>query len=441
MINFFKNFIIAFLMILAVYQTAELWFGKYPNHNFFSLQSTEDLKDIDTSNSALNTYIINLGSNRAILKSTTFETEYKQALDEAVKNTLKKGSFLNEGALNWNEIISEKCLMYKYNFTVDSTVFESIFDIKNNNTSKIPDFDYIAVTPDTGENTVKVSFINSKNNSVYSYSSKKGSYAQNTADILSAYSAADTDIYYISSVYNGFDIFENNVFIPQWMQAKCSYNRLDVTNQFSDINNIEKYADLFFDNPAGKWASIVNNVYTFSDENNVVKFNTVGVLEYSGYKATSSGEYDFYENYLTALQFINKDNVPNYVVLNNYYQDGDKSVFSFDYAVNDVPVVLSTPIKELTGLSCPIEVTVLNGVVIKYIRYGCELSPQEEISYADVDFVSAVDNIYNEIQADDNQLVKKLDFAYLVENNSNEGKIHWIVNINNREYTYCVEQE
>lgn len=434
MINFLKNFTIAFLMILAVYQTAELWFGKYPDHNFFSLETKSVSEEVNTDSSALNSLIVNIGNNRAVCEIFP-KQENKESIDKMITQTVKKGSLAKEGSLDWKVLLSKRCFIYKYGFDMDGLCFESLFDVKNSNTSKIKPFDMIVLTPDSSDKIMYISFINTKVNeeTVFVNGARKN-YAEEAEELLTNYSKEERDIYYISSYLNGFNVFKGNIFIPQWQSEEFVTDTLEVAMPFEDKANTEKYADLFFDNPAGKWASVVNDVYTYSDENNVVKFYPDNTVEYSAYKANNSKNTDFYANYLAALRAVERDNVSMPVILGNCRHFGEKMIFSFDFVYNNIPVYMSPQLKKNSGMNHFIEVTLTNGAVTKYVRYGCELSSGDEKA-ATVDFVTAVDSIFNSLNKEEDQAVDMLSLAYTVDSAGKECGLDWIANIEGKEYT------
>lgn len=430
MINFIKNFAIAFLMILAVYQTTELWFGNYSDHNFFSF-NMKNTSVVNEDNSSMNSIIINLGNNRALMESTNInKNEYKSEIDLIIKNILKKGNVKEKENINWNNILSKQCFIYKYNFSLNNDIIKDIFGVKNNSLNNVDNVDLIILMADESKDNICVKLVNSLNNTAVSLSIKKSSYIKDIEKIFEAYNSREEEIYYISSQVNSFSIFNENIFIPRWNNESLAYNPLSVNKDFED--NVEKYADLFFDNPAGKWASIIDNIYTFSDENNVVKFYPENIMEYSGYKSSNNTENSFYDNYLQAVGFINRDNIINSVILSDYYCENEKHIFLFDYTIDNKIIYLSDEIKNKTGLKSFIEVTVSNGVVTKYIRYGCNLTKKQDIAYGKIDFVTAVDNILTENNME-NQGVDDLRLGYIVDEDNNS-VLNWIVSVDNKNY-------
>ena len=87
--NFGRNFIIAFLMVLTIYQTGELWFGNFSDHNFFSLFNNSETTYSKNVAYTLNRLIVNLGDNKVICRgSDIYGSEYKTLFDKSVSNAL-----------------------------------------------------------------------------------------------------------------------------------------------------------------------------------------------------------------------------------------------------------------------------------------------------------------------------------------------------------------
>ena len=67
--NFGKNLLIAFLMILAIYQTTELWFDDESSHNFFSFIFQENTGYVQADLYGLDGIAINKGENSSAVYS------------------------------------------------------------------------------------------------------------------------------------------------------------------------------------------------------------------------------------------------------------------------------------------------------------------------------------------------------------------------------------
>jgi len=136
-------------------------------------------------------------------------------------------------------------------------------------------------------------------------------------------------------------------------------------------DNIKKLVGYFFPDFASQYDDITkDNVFTYSAGDVVVKYRPgkFDVLEYYNYrlpgKSASPGA-----DYTAALRFIAADKL----VTNNYFladtesADG-QSIYYFDYTLRNAPLELGADCETATGLASAIEVTVRNGLVVRYER-------------------------------------------------------------------------
>lgn len=445
-LNKSKNFIIAFFVFLAVYQTAELWFESFSNRNFFyTFLSKNDTNIVQANyNSSLKSIIISLGNNKFIQNyNDIYKSDYKKVFDQSIKECLENGSFTKKYDLDWKEILNNKFVMYKYDYIISANTAEHLYNVKSNLLSKIGDFDNIVLIPNISvPETLKILFINSVEKNVYEFESKKSENILNTYDTINKFKLKGDEIYYVSSVQNGFELFENNIFIPKWNGLSLGYNPIKTSNPIEEnggvlLTTLEKNIDIFFSNPAAKWKTSINNVYTYSDENTVVKYYTTGVLEYSNYKASNTSsikKVSFNDNYLTSANFLENDiNINNEYYLKNYTIDNEKTIFYFDYKINNFPIILSNELKEKIGMESIIEITVSNQKVLKYKRYICDFEiDKENLLFADVDFLGAVNYAFSIEQ--NNSKINKLILGYKADTNTDSIGLNWFVDIDDKIY-------
>lgn len=447
-LNRIKNLIITFFVILAVYQTAGLWFEDFSGYGFFY---SFFLDGADSSQKEvkynLESIIINKGNNEFVKKSNDiYDSIYKTAFDNAITAALKKGSFKSQGNVAWESVLSSKCVIYNFGYTLESKELKTMYNAKKSIYSKIGSFNTVIITPDMNvPESMRVSFINTDENTAYTVVLEENDTIEEAYSAMTLLAAEENDIYYISSVQNGFELFKNNVFIPKWNEAAAAYPFVAVSNPFEKdggvlLMNLEKDIDLFFENPAVKWTSTVNDIYTYSDENTVVKYYTTGVLEYSSYKSAGGSKPDFSKDYLTALSFLNKDvNIGNEYYLSECKQDNEKIVFCFDYKINEHSIKLSEDIKKETGMNNMIELTVSGGKVIRYKRLVYEFNlagANEEYATADVDFLSAVDRVYEDISELDveESRIDKIELCYNAVKPGEYAALSWFINIDGKTY-------
>lgn len=433
-----KNFIIAFLMILAIYQTAELWFEDFSSHNFFSFSEKVDISEGSAAKShTLERVIINLGDNRMVCRGNgIYESSWKKTVDDAVSRLLKKGDVVSSGAADWKSILKNKCFIYEYNFAMGSAEAEGIFGIKGGNADKIKSFDTVVFSADGGLGRLRL--INSE--TMWCLEIRLNESFDEVNALFGNFNPSGEDIYYISSVQNGFEIFRGNIFIPRWDGQSVSYSYLSPELQYNDPQDktaLESEVNLFFDNPAEKWSTTVNDVVNYSDETTVVKFYPQGVLEYSNYSTEGYGEDNgFYANYMAALSLLETDKgiVNEYYLRNSSFSNGEYTLY-FGYKANNMPLVMSSELSEKTGMKDYIEVTSSFGRVSNYKRYCVHYSVESSKSLtADRDFLSCVDEIYNSFEDSENPTVDEIALVYMDEGDNKKISLRWLMDIDGKQF-------
>ncbi len=441
--NFGKNFIIAFLMVLAIYQTGELWFGDFSDHNFFSFISHNENSYAKNVAYTLDRLIINLGDNKVICRaSNIYDSEYKAQFDKAVSVALTKGTLVeNAGNIEWSSILNNRAIIYEYSCSFSGRDLSGIFNVKSDNCAKIKSYDTIIISPRADNSYMRVIFYDSVNESSSYAELKSNSVIGKCYETSSELSAMDNDIYYISSAESGFDIFSSNKFIPQSESEVYSYSAIEPHFTMSDISMIEKNANIFFDNTVSKDYTKNNGNYTFRNETTVVRFYSNSVLEYFNYDTKSKEDHSFSGNYVSAINLIKQDNfVTNEFYLDDYVYNEGQYVFYFNYKINDLPLVPSEEIKNSTGMKSFIEVTVSNGSVDKYKKYACRYTISDRITLnAKVDFIGAIDKIYEQLYPNENETkpVDNITLAYIADNRS--FGLNWIINISGQDYIVAAE--
>lgn len=436
-LNAVKNFIIAFFVILAVYQTGKLWFEDFSSHNFFySFSADKNEVFDDGALYSLDSIIVNQGSDKALcLRSGIYKSDYKDVFDKAVKLAAEEGRFGYGSVIDWNTVLTGRAVIYRYNYSLSGKDIANMFGFKESLVSNISgDIDtvIIAVSP----SRLDVIFADNKSSFGYNYSLDKNQYIGTVYDTAGSIPES-RDIYYTSTVRNGFNIFKNNLFVPQWQGGGFGYNTINMINPFEAdggvlLNRLEKNIDIFFDNPAAKWTSNMNGVYTYSDESTVLKYYTTGVLEYSNYRAgNNNSESSFYDDYTLAVSFLKKDsNIKNEFYLKRYEKNDERTVFYFDYKINNFPVVLSDDIKVSTGLDSIIEITVDGGRVSKYKRYVCDFSVSPDYqAFAVRDFLKAIDEVFADRQSENSGVtfIDNMFLGYAAKEGGDNIYLNWFI--------------
>lgn len=443
-LNKTKNLIITFFVFMAIYQTAKLWFEDFSSRSFFYYaDSAGEFNSVsDEIKYSLEKIAINKGNGKFICKyNDIYSSEYKQIFDNAVHLTFEKGRLDREAVVDWESLLKKKSVIYNYNYFLTGKTIGKLFNTTDKNTEQISSpINYIAIIPEiSGTEALRVCFINSKDGKSFEYLLEKNDIVAKALDSIEGFSDDENAMYYISSIQTGFDVFNGNVFLPQWKKDGYEYSPIRAEKPWEKdggvlLLQLEKNINMFFENPAAKSASTVNNVYTYSDESTVVKYYTNSVLEYSGYEAVSrkAESADFFDFYKTALMFIKNDtNIKNEYYLKDYKEENGRITFYFDYKINNFPIVFSEELKKLTGMSSIIEITVADKRVLKYKRYVCDFYLDTENSdYVEKDFLAAIDTVYAlNGNIDGERKIDNMMLGYNVEPYKEGLLLNWLVTL------------
>jgi len=323
-----------------------------------------------------------------------------------------KTSFYTED-LAYETYIDSKCVIYEFAFDVLASAY--FYDIDIDETLDSISINSIITVPASGT---------SKVNKVYLIDAKQGkatvienSEEIKTVDLILAidnFGEKNIDkLRYISTLQSGLNIFNGNVYVPQWSQKQLQYNGIvkvgvvDEENQ-DILMSIENATAEFFDG-----YSRVNDskdeagVYLLSDETNVIKYYPSGVMEYYSYDRGDEKETQTLSTaYYACKTFLKKDKtLQTNLYLCEVQLRSDGLVFCFNYSVNDLPVILDDETKKAINSNFAAEVVVENNKVKKYKRYFFEYMMKMEAEVvADLDFVEAMNRSMSEMETSINQI-------------------------------------
>ena len=248
---------------------------------------------------------------------------------------------------------------------------------------------------------------------------------------------------YVSTSQSKLSPPDVNMFIPQ-SPDPYTYVHLSASNPYSGpggvlYRNIIPLIGIFFDKPSSQWANNPDN-YTFSDGSNFVRYYPSDVLEYDNYSVPEAGSASlFADDYGTAVALISKDTA----VTNEYYlasceESGARRVFSFDYAVNDFPVLVSDTFAQEIGLKHAIEVTVEQDRVVKYKKLVYNFSQGSAVSSANLHFQQAFDSIARQSGGQKGITFDSVNIGYKAEKGS-DIKLNWFIGVNSHMFVKGVE--
>lgn len=443
-INKIINFVILGLVATAVIQTGKLWLGDMTSHNFFytvfaSLGDnyTRTLGNVEVIEAEK--IAVGYGNKKFSIIYPTNENSITGLGNQVIKETLSKGKYIGTSDINWNDYLNSKAVVYSYSFPVSILEYTKGFKEKAEEvTSNVKSFDEIAIVPSRNSTEeLNVYFINnSEFHEAYCFSlDRSGSGEKLYAAIEKYQQTYEGNLIYNSTIQSGFYLIKNNVFVPQWTQESLKYSSLKRVNPYASNGIV--YKDLlenglssFFTNQSAKWdEQDESGVYMFSDENNVVKYYEDGILEYYNYDTyESSNEQTLATAYTASQNFLKKDSTlkTGIFLADVELRSDGLLVFSYDYTVDNLPVLISNDVKEKSNISHAVEVTVKSDTVKRYKRYAYNFEISEtNDSTANMDFITAVDNS----SKDNLTEIQDITLGYCVENNDSV-KLKWFTEIN-----------
>lgn len=438
-----KNLFIILLCVLAVYQTSGLWFEDISGRNFFYTffaaqnRTSIHLGEYDFTNPQ--NIIVGFG-NKSFNRFSTGKRvkELNDKIDESMKYLAVNGEYIETKYLDWNELLSSKVVICYYAVDMPTSSYMNVMGAKSSQpfSTKQKTFDILAIVParSTGEN-LKTYFINTKDNTTAVFSYKKNKISDDIYAFIEEIQKQPNNKSYMSTHQSSFKMFNYNVFLPQIIEntnTNIIYSPITFSNPYED--NIEKYVDVFFENPVAKWSGkdINNGAYMYSDENIVVRYYPSGLLEYADYSVGNNDEDNSLASaFNTAIELIQKDmTIYDNMYLSKMVKTDDTWNFGFDYYMNDYPIVFSDELKLQLGIEHMVEVTVKNGIATGYKHYLCNIQIKPETKNVSVNFSTVLDEIMSDSTLDK---IDDMYLSYIVDGNK-ESDLMWIVDINNKNH-------
>lgn len=451
------NVIILVLVITAIYQTEKLWLEGTNSHNFFygwieELSSERQQADGDVL--LATRYAVGEGEG-------TFSVYYPDDVGNSAMLDLANralGEILSQKEIvpqkekaDWKEILSARCIVMQYDFMIASEEYLPNYkELKN--TQKLERFDSITIVPArrSGEESLAY-FVNSDTNECVSFRGDGGSASVSLYDALQA---EQTEMRYISTGQRtSASVLWRNMFLPQWAGLPHSYAPLQREYIFEKDGEpsraaLENTVKNFFRNFSVDWSErSETGIYTFSNSETVVKyFPEEKVLEYYSYENYAGEERTgLLEGYQVCCNFLRNDTSLQTDV---YLADIERTihnevVYYFDYAVEDMPVNLSQPLRDRIGSGHAIEVKVRNQAVKEYRRYAVNFyRAAEDTEQINVQFIDALDDANKTYQAvvEDKDItdVKNISLGYHADLTGNI-RLKWFVTL--YEYTFVVDTD
>ncbi|MBQ2753399.1 MAG: hypothetical protein IJF29_04670 [Firmicutes bacterium] len=442
--NKFTNLLIVALAFLAVVQTGGLWLSQTKSHNLFysainsiltaSSNTTEYYRTIEAEKTAIGT-----GNNNYVLLYEKNDKKADSAIKSAIGTAIEKGAVNSSGTIDWN-ILSGKNIVMEYPFSVSFAEFSKGFPSASLNSSIPDNFNCIVITPSFSDSGTYVTFISTGEQKFVSLVIED---SETTTALRSVIDSTSADgLAYISSAQSGFNIFKNNVFLPQWTEGEYLYPSVypvsmgtDKNGTFSSSEIKQMVHPLFLPSGFDRSGIDESGIHYFNSDEIVVKYYPNGILEYFNYKKSNESQ-TLASAYDACMKFIEKDvSIKTDIFLTDADVTTEGLVFKFDYSVKNIPVELSASLKEDLGIESAIEVVVTNNTVKKYRKYSCNFyeSSENDMS-ANVDFLTEINRVITE-QSTDGEImqVDDISLCYYTDGN-NVCPLKWITDIGGSSY-------
>ncbi|MFI3175253.1 MAG: hypothetical protein R3Y53_08690 [Bacillota bacterium] len=405
--NKLTNVMILVLVIIGIYQTNTLWLRETSSNTLLDLliQNTAFKQETADGDVLLATrYALGDGSgNYSVyypddVGQSTLLKEANGVLNEILGD---RTIVFERKTADWQEILNAPVMVLQYDFLVDGGAYLSHYS--NISNEELPEyFDYIVIEPSwrLGEMTTAY-FVNSRTNESVSYMTKKSTTA---SDFYTKLVVDDTQLTYISTAQKtSGSILWRNLFLPQWAELPYTYTPLRELSVFGTegaVNTVtlESVVKGFFNNFSVNWSSKEESgKFLFSDTNTVVNYTPKKqLLEYYDYTSYGNEKIStgLLEGYQISCSFMKNDkSLTTDVYLADIEKQNNETIYYFNYAVNNIPVILSNTMQEELKRPYAIAVTIQNDSVKNYSRYAVnyveDFSQLEEIN---VQFIDALDN-------------------------------------------------
>ncbi|TCK93172.1 hypothetical protein EDC19_1360 [Natranaerovirga hydrolytica] len=448
-LNSFKLPVIIVLLLISIVQIIRLWFDDFSNRNFFynvieRQPAFEEILDDDISILNPETMAVYYPENDEeqfyIIKNT--RAEFEDLLHNnrrLIQDILRYGT--NEGVsiVNWDDFWVRQSIVMKLPVAIQYE--DLLLDTKI--TRGIPEenyyFDYIIIIPAANSNRdVYTYLVNSEQSQMMtiSYGDREED-AHNRRVIQTMNDLFEKQAFplYLSTKKLGLRRFSQNIFLPledinvnynQSIQIEVPFIQNEVINE----REVENYVNRFFSNPAAKYLIQDEHVWTYRDEQNIVRYDTNGIVEYTDLTVRKQIVDDSLMNaYAIGMNFI--DDVANInnqeFYLMDYEMTNQDIILYFNYRYNDFDFVLSDSLKETLGVKAPLEIRISNDQVYYFKKWLIE----KEISIFgyrefDIDYINALDR-YVGLYGEDNDIIEDMYLAYYIDDINTQSNLNWII--------------
>ena len=422
-------------MLLAIYQTAILWFDGYADKSIFSLFKKSTIGY--NMPYAIDRLIVNLGDNKLVVKTDgIYDEEYMHRLDKMVATALTNGDFGLIETTDAASLLSRRCIIYQYNCSIKGSDISEMFNIPEDIAIQIISCDSILLRPSSDSGILTVIFADSRLKTAATFTLNDKDMTQECYELCGIIKADEENFTYLSTAQNSFTLFSRNLFIPVWQDNTYMFTCAQGYTPLKDFSDIEGNADIFFANPVNKLNIRTGDGYTFSDDNTVVKLQN-DVFEYSSYEV-KTGSDDFDISYLAAVKLLASDSyIRNEYYLYDYKQnEGGGYSFYFNYKLNAMPVVPSEALKKEKDIESFIEVRTKGGAVNRYKKYVVAFKDSDFKIRAEIDYITAIDKLFMRLYGEGkSESVDSIRLKYCYTPGTEHTNPCWVITVKNIDFT------
>lgn len=437
-IEIIKSFFLSVLIVLAIFQTSELWF-RNSNRNFFDVFfNFQDLALANQDVGAWGEYFVVPTRLLTTTGGNRFFVEYAPV--PAGINSLWQVviSALSE---DWQtvepldvRIFNQRSVLYTYNFYMPTFVFLEHFGIsqsENTLDTVLPFFNHILFVPSTtASNIVYIYFVGLDQGNMptmvsYTVTTNLHNVLVGHIQTMSINRNID-DLYYSSTEIIGFE-FEQNMFLPHWRGPGLIYNPLVASPAMegATVEDIAHRLSVFFSNPARVWSDYRDGAFVLGDYNSVVVLHNHRV-EYTNHASigTNQGflrDFDIAKNF---LNFVNTlDDNQGRFFLSWFESAYDTTTFYFDYVINGMRVYLDNSRDEHGHWA---SVSVSGGIVTNFNQILLDVQIESQAYSWPINLISFINTM---VVLDQLDMDQKLGFGYVLDREEEPGRIFatWVV--------------
>ncbi|MFP4697960.1 MAG: hypothetical protein ACLFMO_04550 [Eubacteriales bacterium] len=457
-IKFLKPLLIIVLLIASIFQVTRLWFDEGSNRNFFynfiedRNETYGEILNEDTPLLSPTIMAVYYPSKEISYVINSTRGEYKELLLESrrfLQEVIYQGN--NEGisVVDWEKFWTQRSIIMKIPFYMSVDMLLEDTQITKDVDEKEYLFNYVIITPSNERKGSSICYlVNDEegqmmeialNNNQLQYNSEVIALTDNiyNKESFPKYSLSKKHIQGYSTKFD--ELFNQNVFLPTGVDIKYGSQKISryfLEEESINIAELENYINNYFSNPSAKYLVEDDNVFTYKDEQTIVKYNTSGVVEFTDIRVDRRDEkIKLPQAYRQAKEFLDNDSLlrgQEYYLSDYNIYDKEIELF-FNYRFKDFDAVLSDGLKEEIGIDYPIEIKIKGGKIVNYKRWL--IKNDEVMNMFDFQEIESLDyrmllDQYIEQYPEETSPINNLYLAYYIDDIDEEHKVVCVIESN-----------